>query len=146
MQRIKSFLADISGARKRTGILYATENFEAAVKCCIKAGYVLTEAENQFDGTLFLTDDELLIKIKSGANAKSILYIGLETFIGPRFNDAGFVEQLVKKLIVEEPPHPVVILLYSRKLFQFFSRLYSIHLTNQIHILDLIAQEPTEDE
>ena len=146
MQKIKSFLSVIGSARKRTGILFATGEFEAAVKSCIKEGYALTEAENQFGGTVFLTDDELLAKIKSGTDAQPILYIGLETFIGPRFEDAGFVEQLVKKLIVEEPLNPVIILLYSRRLFQIFSRQYSLHLTNQIHVLDLTTQETAEDE
>ena len=146
MQKIESFLAGIASARKKTGVLHATEDFEAAIKSCLKAGYTLTEAESQFDVSVFLTDDELLTKIKAGTNQKQVLCIGVETFIGPRLSDGDFVEQFVKKLLVEEPPQPLIILLYSRRLFRIFARLYSLHLPNQIHALDLTTPELTDDE
>lgn len=146
MQRINRFLSSISNARKRTGILYAMEEFETVISRCLSQGYMLSEAENQVGNNVFLKDDELIGNIKSGTVSKPVLYIGLETFVGPRFDDAGFVEQFVKKLIVEEPTYPVVLLLYSRKLFQVFSRLYGLHLPNQIHILDLSTPELTENE
>jgi hypothetical protein len=146
MQRINGFLSSISNARKRTGILYATEEFETVISRCLSQGYMLSEAENQVGKNAFLKDDELIANIKLGTAEKPILYIGLETFIGPRFDDTGFVEQFVKKLIVEEPTYPVVLLLYSRKLFQVFSRLYGLYLPNQIHSLDLSTPELTENE
>lgn len=146
MQRIESFLAGIDSARKRTGILYATEDFEAVVKYCVRNGYVLVETASQYAGTIILKDDELIARMKLGAQSKPLLHIGVEAFVGPRFNDAGFVEQLIRKLMVEEPPNPIVLLLYSRKLFQLFSKLYSSYLTNQIHVLDLTAEQPTDND
>jgi hypothetical protein len=146
MQKIKRFLADVGGARKRTGILYATEDFEKVLKFCVAAGYTLVEATNQHLDSVIQNDEELIKKIKLGASDRPIIYIGLEAFVGPRFEDAGFVEQLGRKLIVEEPIHPVVLLLYSRKLFHLFANLYNSSLTHQNHVLDLTAEEPTEDD
>lgn len=146
MQRIERFLAGVGGARKRTGVLYAAERFEDALQSCVAAGYKLMEATEQHTNSVILNDEELIKKIKSGTVHNPVIYIGLESFVAPRFDDAGFIEQLVKKLIVEEPIYPVVLLLYSRSLFHLFAKHYSLYFTHPVHVLDLTTEEPIEDD
>jgi hypothetical protein len=146
MQRIKSFLTGINEARKRTGVIYAVEGFEEALQSCITAGYKLIEATEQHTDSIILNDEELIKKIKLRTVFNPIIYMGLESFVGPRFNDTGFVEQLVKKLIIEEPTHPVVLILYSRSLFHLFAKHYSSYFTHPVHVLDLTTEEPIEDD
>lgn len=146
MQRIERFLIGINEARKRTGVIHATEEFEEALQSCITAGYKLIEATEKHTDSIILNDDELINKIKLGTTPNPIIYIGLESFVGPRFNDAGFVEQLIKKLIIEEPTHPIILLLYSRSLFHLFAKHYSSYFTHPVHVLDLTTEEPIEDD
>lgn len=146
MRRIERFLTNINEARKRTGVVYAAEEFEDILQSCITAGYKLTEATEQHNNSIILNDMELINEIKIGTASKPIIYIGLEAFVGPRFNDAGFVEQLVKKLIIEEPAYPLILLLYSRSLFHLFAKHYSSYFTKPVHVLDLTIEETIEDD
>ena len=146
MRRIEAFLKNLNRARKRVGVVYANEDFETVLSYCLTHGYKLVDATNSPTNSLFLTDDSLIAKTKEGSNDSKILHIGLELFIAPRLSEDGFVAQLIKKLAAEEPSNAVVILLYSRKLFHSFAKIYTSTQQNQVNVLDITAEQQVENE
>lgn len=146
MQRIENFLKGVANARKKVGVIYAGNNFETALQCCVDNGFALAELDTQTSGPVIFNDYELVAKIKTGSDSQKIVCIGLEAFAGPRFGDAGFIEQLVKMLSIEEQKFPVVLLLYSRQLFHIFSKVYGSQVANKNQVLDLTLNEVIDYE
>ena len=146
MQRIENFLKNVANARKKVGVIYAGENFEGALQSCVNNGFVLAELDTQKLGPVVFQDHELVAKIKTGSDSQKMLCVGLESFVGPRFGDDGFTEQLVRMLSIEEQKFPVVLLLYSRQLFHVFSKVYGSQVANKNQVLDLDLNEIVDYE
>lgn len=134
---INEFANVVRYARKRTSIILADETFQATAQALKVAGFGQSDMEDLYDGRMLLTDDQIINKLKSLASDKPVLLLNLELFIGPRFSDEGFVEQLAQKLIVIEPKQPIIMLFYSAKLFRTFSTIYQLNPLTQRHTLDL---------
>lgn len=133
---ISEFVDAIRYARKRTGIVMADETFQEVTQEFRTAGFIPTDMADQYDGKLFLTDDQIINKLNILAGDKPVLLVNLELFVGPRLTDGGFIEQLARKLVVAEPKQPIIILFYSAKLFSTFSTIYQLNPLTQRHTLD----------
>lgn len=142
MKNISEFSEVVRYARKRTGVIFADDEFSVAIKALTEEGYKLTDVTSQFDGKLFLTVDQLVGKLVAFINNEPILILNLELFIAPRLTDGRFVEELARKLVVLEPKQPIVLLFYSLPVYKTFSTIYQLTLQNQQHTLDLTEENP----
>jgi hypothetical protein len=138
MLKTDLLLATIKRARKRTGAILATDQFEAVLEESMQAGFAVADAAAQHSGKLLLTDDQIIEKVKQLAGSSPCLFLNLEMYVAPRLSNPGFLTQLVQKMVVLEPKQPIVFLLYSARVFSSFNAVYSQTLPQTQHTLDLV--------
>ena len=141
MQRIEELLATIRRARKRTGAILASSHFEDVIDKSKQAGFVVVDGSAKHSGRLLLTDDLLIERVRLLADGSPCLFLNLELYVAPRLNNPGFLKQLVQKLVVLEPRHPIVFLLYSAPVFSLFNAVYGQALPQPQHTLNLVDNQ-----
>jgi hypothetical protein len=137
MQRIEELLTTVCRARKRTGAVLASSYFEDVIDQSKQAGFVIVDGSAKHSGRLILTDDLLIERVRMLAEGAPCLFLNLELYVAPRLNNPGFLKQLVQKLVVLEPKHPIVFLLYSARVFSLFNAVYGQALPQPQHTLNL---------
>lgn len=136
--KISEFIEYVqSDSKKRTGVVLADGQIDQIIKSFKVAGVSIVDCSDLYKNTLFFTDDQLIEKLRSSAAVdRAALIINMELFIAPRMRD-GFLEKFIQKMAAEEPRYALLMLFYSKVIFDRFTYFYQRNAPNQNHTLNL---------